>query len=210
MANKEKALVRIQKLLALSTSPNEHEAKEALLMAQKLMAKYGMTLEQAQVDNEEIEYANISVEAKNHSFSIPLATIISKNFRCKVYLYGGDITFYGHAEDCKICCEVFNFAYKEIIRLGNNAYYRAKSNYYNTVGFFTNYRNAFLYSLKCELEKQCTALMLITPQDVEDNFSSMMEGSKQKRVTQRQAKQNAYAVTCGLKDGKAFANSNIK
>ena len=210
MANQEKALVRIQKLLALSKSPNEFEAKEALLLAQKLMSKYGISVEQAKTNGEEIEYANISVEAKNHGFSIPLANIISRNFRCKIYLYDGNITFFGHEEDCKICYEVFNFAYKEIIRLGNNAYYKAKSNYYNTKGFFNSYRNAFLYSLKCELEKQCTALMLVTPTDVEKNFSNMMEGVKEKSFKPRKAQENSYATSQGLKDGKSFAKNNIK
>lgn len=63
--DKEKALARIKKCLALSKSPNEHEAAAALRQAQKLMQAHGITEEDVDgstvisdfVDHDDYNYA---------------------------------------------------------------------------------------------------------------------------------------------------------
>lgn len=63
--DKEKAIARIKKCLALSKSPNEHEAAAALRQAQKLMASHGVSEEDVDesavisdfVDHDDYEHA---------------------------------------------------------------------------------------------------------------------------------------------------------
>lgn len=63
--DREKAIQRIKKCLALSKSPNEHEAAAALRQAQKLMASHGISEEDVDesavisdfVDHEDYEHA---------------------------------------------------------------------------------------------------------------------------------------------------------
>lgn len=203
--NNEKVLDKIKKLLALSQSPNEHEAQAAMLKAQELMKRYDISLEQSN----EIEYEYLTVQGDNGEdnsyFRIPLANILAKNFRCKLYLRGNAIMFYGHSEDCEICKNVYDFAYKTIKRLSNRRYNEARKLGYSTKGFYTNYQNAFLIQLKHKFEKQCTALMIVTPRDVEDNFTQMTEGWKQSTRTFRNTGFNNHAYSQGTKDGKQFA-----
>lgn len=63
--DREKAIARIKKCMALSKSPNEHEAAAALRQAQKLMASHGISEEDVDesavisdfVDHEDYEHA---------------------------------------------------------------------------------------------------------------------------------------------------------
>ena len=63
--DREKAIARIKKCMALSKSPNEHEAAAAMRQAQKLMASHGISEEDVDesavisdfVDHDDYEYA---------------------------------------------------------------------------------------------------------------------------------------------------------
>lgn len=201
-----KILDKIKKLLALSKSPNEHEAQAAMLKAQELMAKYGMTVEES-VETEITYTSTIAETSGNATFRAPLGSIIAKNFRCEVFLSGGCISFYGRSEDVPICKEVFEYAYKTIKKLGTKRYNEAKKAGYETRGFYTQYQTAFLLALKNAFEKQCTALMIVTPPDVKENFSKMTENWNTKKAAIQNGGMNVRAYQQGTRDGKAFAET---
>ena len=201
-----KVLDKIKKLLALSKSPNEHEARAAMLKAQELMAKYGMSVEES-VETEVTYTSTIAETFGNAAFRAPLGSIIAKNFRCEVFLSAGSIAFYGHSEDVPICKEVFEYAYRTIKKLGTKRYNEAKKAGYETRGFYTQYQTAFLIALKNAFEKQCTALMIVTPTDVTENFSKMSENWGHKKMSMHNRGINVRAYQQGTRDGKAFAET---
>lgn len=90
MMAEERILNKIKKCLALSKSPNEHEAAAALRQAQKLMAAYGVTPEGL------AEFEAKEARAKAASWSKPpmweyyLADTVASAFGCKqVFAPGG-------------------------------------------------------------------------------------------------------------------------
>lgn len=79
---------KIKKLLALSESSNEHEAKSALLKAKKLMAEHKI----AEIDLEDIgkkKVVHIKTEfdcsKRREAWMISLSAIIGQNFCCQSY-----------------------------------------------------------------------------------------------------------------------------
>lgn len=201
-----KVLDKIKKLLALSKSPNEHEAQAAMLKAQELMAKYNISVEES-VETEITYTSTIAETSGNSTFRAPLSAIIAKNFRCEVFMANDCIAFYGHSEDVPVCKEVFEYAYKTIKKLGTKRYNEAKKAGYETRGFYTQYQTAFLIALKDAFEKQCTALMIVTPTDVTENFIKMSEGWSKKKMSMQNRGINVRAYQQGTRDGKAFAET---
>lgn len=54
--NREQIIEKVQKLLALATSPNEHEAKSAARMAHELLTKYNLSIEAVEAHKVREEY----------------------------------------------------------------------------------------------------------------------------------------------------------
>lgn len=86
--DKEKALSKIKKCLALAASPNPHEAAAALRQAQKLMDEYGLTMT-------DVSLADVT-EAKAQARTVDLVkweAMLSKAvalaFGCEVYSLQG-------------------------------------------------------------------------------------------------------------------------
>lgn len=178
-----KVLEKIQKLLALAESDNEAEAKNAMLKAQKLLAKNNLTLEEvssANFSEPEIVVMN-GIHKWNAKFRIPLAKILAENFRCETFLSNNQICFFGHADDCRICREVFNSAYSFIYSRGNKVYNEVKKRGGETKGVFNSYAMGFLYGLDNALKIQAKALMIITPEDVTEKFTKLSRNFKTKR-----------------------------
>jgi len=81
----EKILERIKKLLALSTSSNEHEAGSALAKAQALMAEHNLTegkLRLFEITHTGIKSRSSVSKLKRHELA--LMNLISRTFGCKV------------------------------------------------------------------------------------------------------------------------------
>lgn len=77
---------KIKKLLALATSPNENEARSALLKAKELMAKH--KLEEADINPEKTELRSITCSDvkwttdSGHTWMVELCQLISNNYCC--------------------------------------------------------------------------------------------------------------------------------
>lgn len=117
---------KIKKLLALSESSNEHEAKSALLKAKKLMAEHKI----AEIDLEDIgkrKVVHIKTEfdcsKRREAWMISLSAIIGQNFCCQSYRrkeynkQAATICFVGLEGDVDACVEIFRYAV-ECIRSG--------------------------------------------------------------------------------------------
>lgn len=208
MNNKEKILDKIKGLLALgdtNRNDSEEEAKAAMLKAQQLMAKYDISAEEVEGENEE-QYSHEMCEHKwDYAYRIPLAHILSENFRCMMYVHGKKIVFMGHPSDAKICKITFEYAYQFIMKKGSAIYNKRYSMGMKTKGVFNSYAHGFLAGLKEAFDVQCKALAIVTPKDVIDEFENLSKNWAHKKT-----KNIAEDVTSsevwneGHQDGKSF------
>lgn len=206
MTNQE-VIDKVKKLLALGESDNENEAKSALLMAQKLMAKYDINVEVA--GEETIAYSKeVCQHRYDAAYRKPLGRLIADNFRCEMYLCGGHITFFGRENDARIAKEAFEYAYEFAMREGNKLENKAYAEYGSARGVHSSYTQGFIAGLKEAFAVQCTALMIVTPQDVKDEYAEMSKGWGHARGGFRGAGANfdSSAYNAGKTDGRTVMN----
>ena len=207
---REDALNLIQKLFNLGDKErnnSDQEAELAILKAQKLMAEYDISIEEIK-EEKEPEYSHEMCEHKwNYGYRIPLANVLAKNFRCELYEIGKSIVFMGRKVDATICRQTFEFAYKYIMKRGNQEYNRRYEMGYTTRGVFNSYARGFIIGLKKSLDEQCVALAIVTPPDVTAKFKEMSEGWKQKTTKMGEAT-DSETLRKGIKDGERFLQKN--
>lgn len=200
----EKTIEKIKKLLALaSNNPSENEAMAAALKAQALMAEYNITEAQLGEEVKEIDEIKIGMPDGHimKKWRISLALALGKNFRCKVYMMNGeDIVFYGYKQDIAAAAQVYHFLFETGNKLANRFYYAEKKAGHSTSGLLASYLTGFVRGIESELDKQCKALMIITPKEVTDGFAELTKGYKTKSVTNNRSNYNAF--TRGHLDGR--------
>ena len=113
---------KIRKLLALSESPNIHEAKAALLKARQLMAEHGLSEEQEMEQPAALLDADLTFSNRRDPWIAHLVGIIGEAYRCRGYITKGrgrtyTPHFIGLEEDVQLCGDIFMYAV-ECIRSG--------------------------------------------------------------------------------------------
>lgn len=213
MENREKILKKIENLLALAgNNPSENEAIAAALKAQELMAKYNIELAEVQDERpaEKIVMEKYMPKANCHyvrKWRYTLANIIARNFCCKTYVINREITvFYGYEKDAKIAVEVFKFLFETGNKLADRYWRKCRKEGKETKGVLNTYLIGFCDGIKEVLDKQCTALMIVTPKEVEEAYAvhSKNFGTLSNKLT-FSADGRAYAE--GKTDGKATASA---
>lgn len=213
MEKREKILKKIENLLALAgNNPSENEAIAAALKAQELMAKYNIELADIEGESpkDNIVEEMHTPKANCHyvrKWRYTLANIIAKNFCCKTYCISRDtIVFYGYEKDAKIAVEVFKFLFETGNKLANRYYLKCKKEGKQTKGVLNTYLVGFCDGIKEVLDKQCTALMIVVPKEVEEAYAEHSKGFK--RINNSLATSNdARAYNEGKTDGKAIATA---
>ena len=205
MTDMNKIVDKIQKLLALAgNNPSEEEAQAAALMAQQLIAKYNVDLNNLSGE-EQIQYKLMkATHSNNEGYRSWLAVVIADNFRCKPILMGPIIHFFGREGDVDACVEVFNYLYKVSHNKGLKLEREARKAGKNTHGVANTYWKGFIAGLKESLDKQCKALMIVTPQDVKDKFQERFSNAREgKRFGSRNTGFDRAAYEAGYSDGKS-------
>lgn len=208
----EKILNKIKNLLDLANNnPNENEAIAAALKAQELMAKYNIELDQLDDKKETREIVKeIYHQSDKHEmrkWKIGLADIIAQNFRCKVYFMNKkDVVFYGYKEDAKIALNVFTYLYEIGNKFAVRYYNKCKKEGEETRGVMNTYLVGFKDGVAEVLEKQCTALMIVTPKEVTESFEEMTSGWKTIKSTLRLSGDTS-AYSNGKSDGRDMATA---
>jgi len=123
----DRILDRIKKTLALaSNNPSQEEAQAAMLKAQELLAKHGLSMADVQ-SAQQVETPNVADEMAGTGttwWEKELSAIIGQNFRCTHYFVPRvGIFFIGLEEDVAIAREIFTYA-KESIRTSWKRYRR--------------------------------------------------------------------------------------
>lgn len=203
---REHIMKKIDKLLALQNSSNEHEALSASLMAQKLLAKYNIDIENIRgIVEEDIEEASVYVESGN-KWKYSLANVIADNYRCKVYYKGSErIVFRGYRTDIIVARRVYAYLFSVAKRLGKAYEKRYREEHGFADGIFMSYCVGFINGVKIELEKQCTALQLYCPAKVEEDWKSYTENFGTKNTSLTLNNREAYKE--GERDGKNSINA---
>ena len=169
----EKIIEKIKKVLELSkNNPFENEAQAAVLKAQELMAQYHITLAEVEDIQDIDEIVEESVEVGNgKKWKYKLASAVAKNFRCRHFYYGkSTVVFYGYETDAKIAAQTFTYLFK----IGHNKALKERKAYKDrgewTDGVYNSFCVGFVDGVKSALDKQCTALMVIVPKEVNEAY----------------------------------------
>ena len=210
MENKpmEKIIEKVKKILELSkNNPSAEEAESAALKAQKLMAEYHISMAEIETMNDVENISEKRVEVgKGNKWKYFLAGIVAKNFRCKYFCYGKSaVEFYGYEEDAAIAAMTFSFLFESGNKAANNYYQKRRKEalqgncYFNGRGIKNAFLAGYLQGIKESLEKQCTALMLVIPQQVEEKYRDRSNGFKKMQ-------NNGLAIRGSMEGEKAREN----
>lgn len=192
-------------------NPNENEAISAALKAQELMAKYNIELADVQEvnANQKITQETYTSETGKNlgKWKYTLSGIIAKNFCCKTYTVGGSgVVFYGYEKDAKIAREVFRFLFETGNRLAGRYYHKCRQEGRDTKGIRNTYLNGYCEGIREVLDKQCSALMLLVPPDVEKAYLEHTKGFRS--VSAKLAAANDdKAYNEGKRDGRDTATA---
>lgn len=208
---------RIAKVLALAESPNENEAKAALLKAREMMAKYKLRPE----DLERKENAKVvkrltefSCTKQTEPWMITLSAIIAENYCCRAYSARAagkktfTVGFVGFEDDIAVVEKIYCYAvgcirqqaslalacYRHVS--GKNA--REWKNAYG-FGFCTGVKEAFA---KQAQEHQEWGLVLVTPPEVNAVMSEMRRATPVKADFASREKQEM--LRRGYAEGREF------
>lgn len=112
--DKEKALDKIKKCLALSKSANEHEAAQTLKHAQALMAKY-------ELDERDVALAEImqspaerTVPFKTDDWHWSVMWMVAEVFGCRPLQRGNKAIFYGRGNRPDLAAYAFDVVYRQL------------------------------------------------------------------------------------------------
>ena len=207
----EKIIEKIKKVLELSrNNPSEEEAKAAALKAQELMAQYHISMQEVDdvqdIENIVEEIVNVGTGSK---WKFKLANVVSRNFRCKHFFYGRSmIVFYGYETDAKIAAETFKYLFK----IGHSGALKARQSYkkqgMDSNGIYNNFCVGFVNGVSSALDKQCTALMIVTPEEVKESFAERTKGCGKISVNLNlNSWYSAEARQAGFEKGKSAMQS---
>ena len=123
--SKDKIIDRIRKLLALATSPNEHEAASAAEKAQAMLAEYNLSMAEVEAvnTNGSDEIVRDDSPKPGKIWRRPLYGAVGRLYFCQYfYAHRGPLdthTFIGARHNIEVAKLMANYLEEAIIRLGN-------------------------------------------------------------------------------------------
>lgn len=207
---REKMVEKIKKMMALAeNNPSEEEALSAALQAHKLMAKYN--IHESEVTLEEVKEDIVSIfSEQKHGCHLmawrkQLGAIVAKAFRCKCYISGQDVVFRGYRDDAQLALDVYMMLYTVGNRLGCKAYDVQLEETGTGRGAYNSITTGFMFGVKDALDSQCTALMVITPKEVEEDWKQFSADFR--TVSPRKNKIDNNLFNKGYAEGKQAVKS---
>lgn len=208
---------KIKKLLALSESSNEHEAKSALLKAKKLMAEHKIAeIDLKDIDKKKVIHTTTEFRCskRREAWMIGLATTIAENFCCQSYrtkVYNkqlSTICFVGFEDDIEACTEIFKYAV-DCIRNGITDLKKESVNYSKeyTKHLCDGYGFGYVQGIKKAFEVQKSqdetgwGLIMTVPKEVSDETAEMRH---EKFTSSSMEQMSARGFAIGKEDGKKF------
>ena len=213
---------KIRKLLALAESPNEHEAKSALLRARALMAEHKLTeaecMDAARQKVEEIN-TGITCSKRMNPWIATLSAVIGEHYCCKsvcrraIGYQTSQILIIGLEEDAAACNEIFNYAVNSVIAIQKQiqkAYKRCsaatRTQMVNSYGLGLAAGLSKLYEEQQTANAQEWGLILAVPPEVQEAVEGLGESDMGNRAA---ANIDEDHFRDGYAAGKAFAPDTI-
>ena len=130
---------RIRKLLALSKSPNEHEALAALKKAQDLMEEYRLTPAECVYTSQ-----TVKTTKRESAWRSTLANTVASLYACEALrdVSSGQMIFYGESFDAFMAKEMYGYLSKTIDRMVKQNVRKR-----NTL----KYKNQYRFGIVCRL-----------------------------------------------------------
>ena len=209
---------KIQKLLALSESSNEHEAYAALMKARELIAKNKLDERDFKKKEEKKVIKTVNIQGVTYSMRRDpwmknLIQTISKNYCCEYFVHLEKqtryIRFMGLEEDVNMCTDVFWYALNCIrngIKKEKKKYKGAKTKELTIVS--NSYAFGFIKGLNEAFEKQNTenekgwGLVLSCPKEVRDYINNSCKPYKSQCKAKSEIHKDIY--NNGYVEGKQF------
>ena len=210
---RENMIEKIRKILALSkNNPSKSEAISVAVTAQKLMAKYGIQEDDLTLEEIDENIGESTVEFKHNAHLLRwyknLAVVVARNFRVKSYLdKNEDVVFRGFVEDTRIAAEIYRHLYNVGNRLAGKAYGRAMEANGTARGVYNSFIVGYLSGIEEALGEQCTALMLVTPKAVEEDYAEFCNTSGLETKSSSVTGKKDENFEDGKKEGKAAVKS---
>lgn len=196
---------KIRNLLALAESPNEYEARDALLKARRIMAKHKITEKELDAEREESiirKMSGITYSMRRDPWIYALGKVIAENHCCRNFQnrekrkQSAEIGFIGFTEDVSVCMEVFQYAVDCVRSVTKRL--RKKS-----IITADGYGFGFADGLKAAYQKQQTeegwGLILVVPEEADKQIAAMTS-----RRTQNPPQISAVSYARGIIDGQKF------
>ena len=211
---------KIAKLLALSDSPNENEAKAALLKARELMAQHKLRPEECvKAENLKVirELIGVSVSKTKYHWAVDLSATIASHYCCRAYRnhVGGERTYniglVGLEDDFEICKRIFLYAFDCIKTRADEIF---KENPYYSVAYRRSLSEAYGYGFvrgiasafkrQEEEKEQEWGLVMVVPKEVNDAMSDMGKGKAFQNANMRSYRDSRAYSAAGFSDGEKF------
>lgn len=192
--SKSWAIDKIIKLLNMTVENGcyPHEAINAASIAQRMMAEYNVTQSDIEISKmvDSINESIIEQEIHVHrNWMKHLAYVVSSNMRCTMLLSTCNrksyVHFVGRKSDIEVAVATFWMLFDACVCGIQLEKERAVREYGNMSGIETSYATGFVSAVKDEMGKQCQALMLIVPDDVNDYLRETYPSLGRERVTLR-------------------------
>lgn len=173
MTDMNKMAEKIQNLLnkTVENGASEAEAKNALLMAQKLMAKYNIELSQLSGDKE-LKYSLEQTKVRPNPRNNQLGNIIANSFAVKGILCSSRWCFFGREADAKAAAAALSYIIR-VLEAGIRRICREhgiESSQRGAADVYNPYALGFIAGLRQAMAEQTKALCIVVPEDVKEKF----------------------------------------
>lgn len=215
---------KIRKVLAKATNnPSQGEAEAALLKAQELLLKHGMSMSDLQVGGEnskEIIKEGAHDLTRVPWWYYPLAKVLGDNFRCYTYIeqgykYGNGVTssyhkasrivFLGLKDDVETCKACFHYAMMYIQYQTQRVRRKVRKQGRDTSGVANDYIIGFIKGLEDKFKEQvavnCWALVLMKDSEVTEEYDKLSLTNSKTKFKRRM---DPEAYNLGYQHGKTF------
>lgn len=222
--DKLKIADKIRKILAKATNnPSQGETETALLKAQELLIKHGLTMSDLQVvggSSREIVKDGAHDWTKSPWWYYPLAKVLGDNFRCYVYVeegrkYSNGVTskthkadrvvFMGLKDDVETCKTCFNYAMMYVQYQTQRVRRKVRKEGRDTGGVANDYIVGFINGLKDKFTEQvaanCWAVALVKDPELTEKFNQISLTNSQTKFKRRRDEE---AYNMGYQQGKTF------
>ena len=210
---------KIKKLLSLATSPNENEAKAALLKAKKLMMDHKISEDEVQGLDEQklvhLQCDNIRwTTDSGETWIVQLTDLIADNHLCACSWLTEKgrrthiLTIHGLKSDADLCRSVIEYAVGFVRSRIKIEQRRRPSSDPKAVAM--SYAKGFILGMELMYDEQKDehpewALVVSKPQEVDEYMKSL--GSK--KVTTKRTEFDPMAYMKGQNDGRQFSTQSV-